>query len=172
MITGAGRRLGGRRAVVDTAADEIVGPGRLELPVAHPRGQHDGMAEHAGAVVEDHPPGRTLHLKTDRCPRRDELRAEPQRLTSRPIGELAAGHAVGEAEIVLDPRALTGLAAGLLAQREAFALDMLEAVLLAVYLHGLAGDLAAARVGEQALAAGDLLDFVPAAFAGLRGDRI
>lgn len=62
---------------------------------------------------------------------------------------------------------LTGMLAGLLAQREAFALDLLDAVLLAVYLHGLAGDLAAARMGEQALAAGDLLDFLPAAFAEL-----
>jgi NAD(P)H-hydrate repair Nnr-like enzyme with NAD(P)H-hydrate dehydratase domain len=67
---------------------------------------------------------------------------------------------------------LTGLLAGLLAQREAFALDLLDAVLLAVYLHGLAGDLAAARMGEQALTAGDLLDFLPAAFAGLRGEEL
>jgi len=63
---------------------------------------------------------------------------------------------------------LTGLVAGLLAQREALVLDVLDAVLLAVYLHGLAGDLAAARMGEQALAAGDLLDFLPAAFAELQ----
>lgn len=63
---------------------------------------------------------------------------------------------------------LTGLLAGLLAQREAFALDEIDAVLLAVYLHGLAGDLAAAKLGEQALSAGDLLDFLPAAFAHLR----
>jgi NAD(P)H-hydrate epimerase len=63
---------------------------------------------------------------------------------------------------------LTGLVAGLLAQREAFALDVVDAVLLAVYLHGLAGDLAAAKLGEQALSAGDLLDFLPAAFAHLR----
>ena len=63
---------------------------------------------------------------------------------------------------------LTGLTAGLVAQREAFGLDVIDAVKLAVYLHGLAGDLAAARLGEQALAAGDLLEFLPAAFAGLR----
>ena len=62
---------------------------------------------------------------------------------------------------------LTGLIAGLLAQHEAFAFDLEDAVLLAVYLHGLAGDLAAASLGEQALAAGDLLDFLPAAFAEL-----
>ncbi len=62
---------------------------------------------------------------------------------------------------------LTGLLAGLLAQREALALEIVDAVLLAVYLHGLAGDLAAARQGEPALAAGDLLDTLPAAFATL-----
>jgi NAD(P)H-hydrate epimerase len=63
---------------------------------------------------------------------------------------------------------LTGILAGLIAQREAFSLEVLDAVLLAVYLHGLAGDLAAGRQGEQALAAADLLDFLPAAFAALR----
>ncbi|HJX27802.1 MAG TPA: NAD(P)H-hydrate dehydratase, partial [Thermoanaerobaculia bacterium] len=62
---------------------------------------------------------------------------------------------------------LTGIVAGLIAQREAFSLEVLDAVLLAVYLHGLAGDLAAERQGEQALAAADLLDFLPAAFAAL-----
>lgn len=62
---------------------------------------------------------------------------------------------------------LTGLAAGLIAQREAYGLEVLDAVLLAVYLHGLAGDLAVQRMGEQALAAGDLLDSLPAAFARL-----
>lgn len=63
---------------------------------------------------------------------------------------------------------LTGITAGLIAQRKAFSWEVLDAVLLAVYLHGLAGDLAAGRQGEQALAAADLLDFLPAAFAALR----
>ncbi|HEX5718043.1 MAG TPA: NAD(P)H-hydrate dehydratase [Thermoanaerobaculia bacterium] len=55
---------------------------------------------------------------------------------------------------------LTGLIAGLLAQ----GLGALDAARLGVYLHGLAGDLAAARTGEAALAAGDLLTYLPAAF--------
>lgn len=58
---------------------------------------------------------------------------------------------------------LTGLIAGLIAQ----GLDALDATLLAVYLHGLAGDLAAARLGETALAAGDLIEMLPAALAAL-----
>jgi NAD(P)H-hydrate epimerase len=61
---------------------------------------------------------------------------------------------------------LTGLIAGLLAQ----GLDALDATLVAVYLHGLAGDLAAGRLGEGSLAAGDLIEILPAAFAELRGE--
>jgi ADP-dependent NAD(P)H-hydrate dehydratase / NAD(P)H-hydrate epimerase len=61
---------------------------------------------------------------------------------------------------------LTGLVAGLIAQ----GLDALDATVLAVYLHGLAGDLAAGRLGENALAAGDLVGILPEAFAALRGE--
>jgi NAD(P)H-hydrate epimerase len=49
---------------------------------------------------------------------------------------------------------LTGMLGGLLAQ----GLDPLEALQLGVYLHGEAGDRAAARTGPHALLAGDLLD--------------
>jgi NAD(P)H-hydrate epimerase len=66
---------------------------------------------------------------------------------------------------------LTGLLAGLIAQREAYGLEVRDAVLLAVYLHGLAGDLAVRKQGENALAAGDLVDFLGAAFAELAGGR-
>jgi hydroxyethylthiazole kinase-like uncharacterized protein yjeF len=62
---------------------------------------------------------------------------------------------------------LTGLVAGLIAQRGAYGLEIRDAVLLAVYLHGLAGDLAVRKLGENALAAGDLVDFLPPAFAEL-----
>lgn len=59
---------------------------------------------------------------------------------------------------------LTGLIAGLLAQ----GLDALDATLVAVYLHGLAGDLAASRMGEAPLAASDLIEILPAAFSALK----
>ncbi|MFH2010892.1 MAG: NAD(P)H-hydrate dehydratase [bacterium] len=52
---------------------------------------------------------------------------------------------------------LTGMLGGFLAQ----AIDPLEAVQLAVYLHGVAGDRAAQRLGQHAVLAGDLLDEVP-----------
>jgi len=55
---------------------------------------------------------------------------------------------------------LTGMIAGLLAQFP----DQLEAALLAaVYLHGRAGELGAARLGEKSLIATDLFEFLPEA---------
>ncbi|MGB7294477.1 MAG: NAD(P)H-hydrate dehydratase [Candidatus Aminicenantales bacterium] len=54
---------------------------------------------------------------------------------------------------------LSGMIAGLLMQEK----DALRAALAAVYLHGLSGDLAAAKIGERALVAGDLIRFLPRA---------
>jgi NAD(P)H-hydrate epimerase len=45
--------------------------------------------------------------------------------------------------------------------------DILAGLLSAVYAHGLSGDLAAARLGERALMAGDLIRFLPAALKSL-----
>lgn len=57
---------------------------------------------------------------------------------------------------------LTGMVAGMLAQhpKQAF-----EAVLTAVHLHGLAGDVMRERVGEHSLIATDLLQGMPEAFS-------
>jgi NAD(P)H-hydrate epimerase len=60
---------------------------------------------------------------------------------------------------------LTGIVAGLLAQ---FPKQALEATALAVYLHGLAGDIACEALGENSLVATDLLEFLPEAFARMR----
>ena len=45
-----------------------------------------------------------------------------------------------------------------------------DATLLAVYLHGLAGDLAAERLREGNLAADDLIRILPGAFRMLKGE--
>jgi hydroxyethylthiazole kinase-like uncharacterized protein yjeF len=60
---------------------------------------------------------------------------------------------------------LTGIVAGLMAQHPQHAL---EAAALAVYLHGLAGDLASESLGETSLVATDLVRFLPQAFAQAR----
>ena len=63
---------------------------------------------------------------------------------------------------------LTGILAGLTA---AFGTDKWERVLgLGIYLHGLAGDLAAARVGEAPLVATDLTEALPEAYSKLLAD--
>lgn len=59
---------------------------------------------------------------------------------------------------------LTGIITGLLAQGYLPA----EAAQLGVYLHGLAGDLAADALGEESLIASDLIEFLPQAFKKLR----
>lgn len=59
---------------------------------------------------------------------------------------------------------LTGLIAGMLAQ---FPADAERAVLAAVYLHGLCGQLGADAVGDKCLLATELLDFLPEAMVAI-----
>jgi NAD(P)H-hydrate epimerase len=60
---------------------------------------------------------------------------------------------------------LTGLTAGLLAQFPTHSVG--EVATAAVYLHGLAGDLAADEVGQHSMLAGDLLEKIPQAYKEL-----
>ena len=60
---------------------------------------------------------------------------------------------------------LTGMVAGLVAQHPK---DAFSAVLVAVHLHGLAGDVMQSTVGEHSLVATDLLKGLPAAFQRTR----
>ena len=60
---------------------------------------------------------------------------------------------------------LTGIIAALLGQ----GLNSFDAARFGVYLHGLAGDLAARKLGEVSLVAGDLVDFLPAAIQQVLG---
>lgn len=55
---------------------------------------------------------------------------------------------------------LTGLILGLLAQRY----PILDACMMGVYLHGLAGDLAAKKFGMESMIAGDIIEFIGKAF--------
>jgi NAD(P)H-hydrate epimerase len=60
---------------------------------------------------------------------------------------------------------LTGIIGSFLAQ----SLPLPDAAAAALYLHGLAGDLAAQQTGEASLIAGDLLNALPSAFRQARG---
>jgi NAD(P)H-hydrate epimerase len=63
---------------------------------------------------------------------------------------------------------LTGILAGLLAQKTD---DALGATLAGVYLHGVAGDLAAARCGMRAMIASDISKHLGEAFIQIGGDK-
>jgi len=58
---------------------------------------------------------------------------------------------------------LTGILAGLLGRNK----NLFETICLAVYAHGLAGDLAAKKIGQTSLIARDILEFLPAAYRTL-----
>jgi NAD(P)H-hydrate epimerase len=62
---------------------------------------------------------------------------------------------------------LTGIVAGLLAQNSK---SEFEAVLAAVYLHGLAGDIALEHMGEHSLVAADLVQALPEAFRRVQSE--
>ena len=59
---------------------------------------------------------------------------------------------------------LTGIVTGLLAR----GYKQQDACLIGMYLHGLAGDIAAREVGEESLIASDLIKYLPQAFKKLR----
>ena len=61
---------------------------------------------------------------------------------------------------------LTGMIAGIIGQEHLG--SFIERLCLAVYLHGLAGDLAAEELGEESMTATDILRFLPAAWKQLR----
>ncbi len=58
---------------------------------------------------------------------------------------------------------LTGIIAAMLGQK----LSAVDASLFGVYIHGLAGDIAASRYGEHSLIASDIINFLPDAFLSL-----
>lgn len=59
---------------------------------------------------------------------------------------------------------LTGIITGLLAR----GYKQQDACILGVYLHGLAGDLAANDLGEESLMASDIIQYIPRAFKRLQ----
>jgi hydroxyethylthiazole kinase-like uncharacterized protein yjeF len=61
---------------------------------------------------------------------------------------------------------LTGMIAGFLGQ----CITPAQACILGVFLHGIAGDIAASEKGQYSMIAGDIIDKIPAAFYYLRSD--
>ena len=70
------------------------------------------MRRDVGAVREAHDARRAAPVEADGAARRQQLGAEAACLRRRPVREVGAREPGGEAEVVLDPRALSRLAAG------------------------------------------------------------
>ena len=113
VLAAAALGVGRHGGVVDAGAREprdVVG---RELAPARPGGDDDRAGERVLAVVEvdaDEPLGAAREL--DRAVEARQDRVEAPRLQRRLARQLGAGDPGGEAEVVLDPRARPGLAAG------------------------------------------------------------
>ena len=64
---------------------------------------------------------------------------------------------------------LAGILGGLMAQGRDGTLTLADTAALGVYLHGLAGDLAATKLGEYSLMSSDILDYLPDALRACMG---
>ncbi len=113
VLAGAG--LGHRGAVVDARAGELGEAGAVQLPVGDARRHEDAVRAERRAAGQPHGAPRALHLEGHRVLHGEQLGAEPARLVGRAPREVRAAQAVREAQVVLDPARLAGLAAGRLA---------------------------------------------------------
>ena len=149
------------------AAEKLNGRGRTVVITPHP----GEMARLTGLGI---PEVQSSRLEVARSFARDHelivVLKGHRSLTAAPDGTVWVnptgnpGMATGGAGDIL-----TGMVAGLIAQhpRQAF-----EATALAVYLHGLAGDLASQSLGENCMVATDLVRFLPQAFAQPRNQEL
>lgn len=152
-------------------ADEIKAKGRIRVLTPHPgeMARLTGLAtadlqERRIEVARDFAMRHSLHLVLKGA--RTLIAAPDGRVAVNPTGN--PGMATGGTG-----DCLTGIVAGLLASVIARSSnpdvgEVSRAVEAAVYLHGLAGDIAAARTGEASMIAGDLIDAIPQAFISLR----
>ena len=143
--------------------DEINGKGRTLVITPHP----GEMARLAGCTITDVQKERLGVAR--KFAREHELVVVlkgHRTLVVRPDGEAWVnttgnpGMATGGTGDIL-----TGMVAGLMAQHST---EVFAAVLAAVHLHGLAGDVMCEKVGEHSLVATDLLEGLPGAFGRTR----
>ena len=175
---------GGRALVREALA-------RLEVPMVLDADALNHMAGDAGliasarapVVITPHPGEAarllgtgTAEVEADRVAAARAL-AELTRaaVVLKGAGTLVCDGAAGDGFVTINPTGgpalatagsgdvLTGVVAALVGQ----GLEAGEAARAAVYLHGLAGDLAAARIGPVGVTASDVLESVPAAYSNL-----
>jgi NAD(P)H-hydrate epimerase len=118
-----------------------------------------------------------LEIQSDRLGSARRLAAETgsvvvlkgRRTVVADVGGRASFNATGNAGMATGGTgdALTGILGALLAR----GMSGFDAARLGTYVHGAAGDLAAARFGEDGLIAGDLIDALPKAWSALAERR-
>src|SRR6185437_9644851 len=118
MLIAARDALAARAAVVDAAPGQLVDPGRLEAAVVDAGRDDDRLRPELVVARHLHEPGRAALVDLRHLLDGQELGAEALRLRRRPPGQVGPGEPDREAQVVLDPRALAGLAAGRLALDE------------------------------------------------------
>ena len=138
----------------------------------------------APAVLTPHP-GEFARLvgRTSEEVLRHRLELAPEFAMKHRVTVVLKGHrtliAGPDGRVFVNPTGNPGMATGgtgdvlggMIASQLAQEKDFLGAVLSAVYAHGLAGDVAADRLGEKALVAGDLIRYLPPALKALAGER-
>jgi NAD(P)H-hydrate epimerase len=136
-----------------------------------------------GAMVLTPHPGEmsrlTGHPTAEVLERRDEIAREVAAKTSTTVVLKGAGSLIVEpgGELFLNPTGNSGLASGgsgdvltgVIAALLGQGLSATDAAALGAYVHGLAGDIAAAEKGEIGMVAGDVMEALPEAFLRIVG---
>ena len=137
--------------------------------------RRDSLADHAGPRVLTPHPGEFARLTGESGPPKDRIEAATALAAQTSLVVVLKGHgtviADGTRHFINSTGnpgmatggtgdVLTGIIAALLAQ----GLAPFEAAQLGAHIHGLAGDLAAAELGQVSLIASDLIRFLPKAF--------
>jgi ADP-dependent NAD(P)H-hydrate dehydratase / NAD(P)H-hydrate epimerase len=136
----------------------------------------------APAVLTPHP-GEFARLvgRTNEDVLRHRLELAPEFATKHGVTVVLKGYrtliASPDGRVFVNPTGNPGMATGgtgdvlggMIASQIAQKNDLLGAVLSAVYAHGLAGDVAADRLGEKSLVAGDIIRYLPPTLKALAG---
>src|SRR5262249_61758697 len=102
----------GVRAVVDARAGGLAEAGRIGAPVGHAGGHDERTGLDLPRPIEEHRAHWSTRLEAHDVAGQDHLGAKAGSLSYRTPGQVGAGQPLREPEVVLDRRALTGLAAG------------------------------------------------------------
>ena len=135
----------------------------------------------APTVITPHPGemGRMLGIKADQV-QKERINISKEMSTKHEIVTVLKGAktiiAGTDGNVFINPTGNPGMATagtgdiltGVISSLIARGMDCLEAAKAGVFIHGLAGDIAAEAVGEESLIAGDLLNCLPEAFKSLQ----